>query len=88
MIRALYRFHVYYHVRRGLKGLQVLLPNEAGFSDADHPYTNKEFFKISEDYGVPHDLMRYQDEKFYWTCHIHPDSMTHWIIEKSQFGIV
>ena len=36
--------------------------------------------------------MKYQDEKFYWTyqCGVHwpddyigPDSMTHWIIEKS-----
>ena len=37
--------------------------------------------------------MRYRDEKFYWTyqCGVHwpddyigPDSMTHWIIEKSD----
>ena len=37
--------------------------------------------------------MRYRDEKFYWTYqhsvvwpndYIGPDSMTHWIIEKSQ----
>ena len=30
-------------------------------------YTNKEFFKICEDYGVPHDPMKYRNEKFYWT---------------------
>ena len=54
---------------------------------------NKEFFKIYKDYGVSHDPMRYGDKKFYWTYqhgvvwpndHIDPDSMTCWIIKKSQ----
>ena len=59
---------------------------------ADNPYTESEFLKISEDYGVPYDPMRYRDEKFYWTYqrgvgwpddYLGPDSMTQWIIEKS-----
>ena len=57
------------------------------------PYTKEEFFKICEDYEVPHDPVRYRDEKFYWTYqhgvawpndYIGPDSMTYWITEKSQ----
>ena len=73
--------------------LQVPLPHEAGFNTADNPYTDEEFFKICEDYGVPHDPMKYRDEKIYWTYqhgvgwpddYIGPHSMTHWIIEKSQ----
>ena len=52
MVRALYRLHVYYHVRRILKRLQVPLPHETGFNAADNLYTNSEFFKICEDYGV------------------------------------
>ena len=53
---------------------------------------SQNFKKICEDYGVPNDLMRYRDEKFYWTyqCgiswpddYIGPDSMTQWILEKS-----
>ena len=92
MIRAVYRFHVYYHVRRILKKLQVPLPHETGFNAADNPYTRSEFLKICEDYGVPNDPMRYRDETFYWTYQHHvrwpdeyigPDSMTQWIIEKS-----
>ena len=67
MVRALYRFHMYYHVRRILKRLQVSLPHKAGFNAADNPYTNEEFFKICGDYGVSHDPMKYRDEKFYWT---------------------
>ena len=50
MVRVWYRFHVYYHVRRILKRLQVSLPHETGFNAADNPYTNEEFFKICEDY--------------------------------------
>ena len=92
MIRSVYHFHVYYHLRRVLKRLQVPLPHETGFNAADNPYTESEFFKICEDYRVPNDPMRYRDKKFYWTyqrgvCwpndYIGPDSMTWWIIEKS-----
>ena len=92
MIRAVYRFHVYYHMRRVLKRLQVPLPHETSFNAAHNPYTSSEFLKIYEDYGVPNDPMKYQDEKFYWTYqrgidwpddYIGPDSMTQWIIEKS-----
>ena len=92
MIRVVYRFHMYYHVRRVLKRLQTPLPHEIGFNAADNPYTSSEFFKICEDYRVPNDPMKYWDEKFYWTyqCGVHwpddyigPDSMTRWIIEAS-----
>ena len=65
MIRSVYRFHVYYQVRRILKKLQVPLPHETGFNAAENPYTESEFFKICEDYGVPNNPMRYRDEKFY-----------------------
>ena len=68
------------------------MPHETGFNAADNPYTESEFLKICEAYGVPNDPMRYKDETFYWTYqhgiswpndYIGPDSMTRWIIEKS-----
>ena len=92
MIRLVYPFHVYYHVRRVLKRLQTPLPHETSFNVADNPYTESEFFKICEDYRVPNNPMKYRDEKFYWTYqhgvgwsddYFGPDSMTLWIIEKS-----
>ena len=92
MIRSVYHFHVYYHVRRILEKLQVPLPHETGFNAADNPYTVSEFLKICEDYGVPNDPMRYRDEIFYWTYqrgigwpddYLGPDSMTRWITETS-----
>ena len=52
MIRAVYHFHVYYHVRRVLKRLQVPLPHETSFNATDNPYNESEFFKICEDYRV------------------------------------
>ena len=92
MIRSVYRFHVYNHVRRILKKLQVPLPHKTGFNNANNPYTESEFLKICEDYGVPNDPMWYRDERFYWTYqhgvswpddYIGPDSMTLWILEAS-----
>ena len=92
MAKSVYRYHMYYHVRRVLKRLRVELPNEAGFSADDNPYSNAGFFKICEDYEVPHDPMRYGRMKssFKRTSmgvgqdYINQDSMTRWIIEKSQ----
>ena len=86
MIKAVYRFHV-------LKRLQVPLPHESSFNASDNPYTSSEFCKICEDYGVPNDPLKYRDEKFYWSYqhsvgwpndYLGPDSMTQWIIEKSE----
>ena len=92
MIRSVYRFHIYYHVRQVLKKLQVSLPHKTGFNAADNPYTKSEFFKTCEDYRAPNDPMKYQDKKFYWSYqrdihwsndYLGPDSMTRWIIETS-----
>ena len=85
MVKAVYRFHVYYHVKRILKRLQVPLPRETSFNTSNNPFTSSEFVKICEDYGVSNDPMKYRDEKFCWTYqhavgwpndYISPDSMT------------
>ena len=68
------------------------MPQETGFNAADNLYTESEFLKICEDYGVPDDPMRYRDDKFYWSYqhgigwpddYLGPHSMTQWIIETS-----
>ena len=91
MIRAVYRFHVYYHVRQVLKRLQTPLPHDTGFNASDNPFTSSEFLKICEDYRAPNNPMKYQDEKVYWTYqhdvswpddYIGLDLMMRWIIEK------
>ena len=67
------------------------MPHEASISPYDNPYTTKEFYKICEDYDVPHDPIKYSDKKFFgthqhggWSDYINKDSMTHWIIKKFQ----
>ena len=45
----------------------VPLLHEAGFNPYDNPYSSKGFFKICEDYEVPHNPMKCRDEKFCWT---------------------
>ena len=90
MIKAVYHFHMYYHVRRVLKRLQTPLPHETSFNAADNPYMSSEFLKICEDFEVPNNPMRYKDEKFCWTyqCGLcWPNDyigLTLWIIEKSD----
>ena len=80
-------------MRQVLKRLKVPLPHESSFNAADNPYMSSEFLKICEDYGVSNNTMRYRDKKFQWTYqhsvgwpndYIGLDSMTWWIIEKSQ----
>ena len=44
MIKSVYHFHIYYHVRRILKRLQTPLSHETGFNAADNPHTESEFF--------------------------------------------
>ena len=46
MVRAVYRFHMYYHVRRVLKSLQTPLQHETGFIAADNPYIESDFLKF------------------------------------------
>ena len=76
-----------------LKRLQVPLPHKSSSNTADNPKMSEEFIKICVDYGVHNDPMKYQDKKFYWTCqrgvtwpndYIGPDSMTQWVLEKSE----
>ena len=46
MIRAVYRFHVDYHVRRVLKRLQTPLPHGPSFNAADNLYTELDFINF------------------------------------------
>ena len=91
LVWAVYRFHVYYHIRRVLKRLQAVLPHEDNFNPADNPYTEKEFFNLCHEYNVPNGPMRYRFKKFYgsyqtggWDDYLNPDSMFRWTIQTSN----
>ena len=56
MIRCIYRFHVYCHIRRILKLLENPLTYENSFSQCSNPYNHEKFIKICGEYGVSNDL--------------------------------
>ena len=97
MIRSIYRFHVYYHIRRILKILEIPLPYENSFNQFNNPYNHEKFIRICSEYGVSNDLMKWRNQKYFSTwqsrawetnkpgmSYINENSFSRWIIEKSD----
>ena len=90
LILSLYRFHLYYHIRRVLKRLDIALPFERNFNKNDNSYNHEEFLKICDEYQADGSQMKYRGQYYassyqkgqlkYFTN----DSMMRWIIENSQ----
>ena len=96
MIRSIYRFHVYYHIRRILKILEIPLPYENSFNQYNNPYNHEKFIGICSEYGVSNDLTKWRNLKYFSTwqsrawetgkpgmSYINENSFSRWIIEKS-----
>ena len=97
MIRSVYRFHVYYHIRKILKILEIPLPYENSFNQYNNPYNHERFIKICGEYGVSNDLTKWRYRKYFsswqsraWETgkpgmsYINENSFSRWIIEKSD----
>ena len=95
MIRSVYRFHVYYHIRRILKILEIPLPYENSFNQYNNPYNHEMYIKICGEYGVSNDLTKWRNQKYFSTrqsrawetgkpgmSYINENSFSRWIIEK------
>ena len=95
MIRSIYRFHVYYHIRRILKILEIPLPYENSFNQYNNPYNHEKFIGICSEYGVSNDLQKWRNQKYFSTwqsrawetgkpgmSYINENSFSRWIIEK------
>ena len=52
IIRSVYRFHVYYQIRRILNRLKIPLPYENSFNKYDNPYSHEMLVKICVKYRV------------------------------------
>ena len=48
LVKALYRFHVYYHVRRILKRMLTPLPGEEGFNKYNNAFSLEEVRRIGD----------------------------------------
>ena len=97
MIRSIYRFHVYYHIRRILKILEIPQPYENSFNQYNNPYNHEKFIGICSEYGVSNDLTKWRNQKYFSTwqsrawetgkpgmSYINGNSFSRWIIEKSD----
>ena len=61
-IRSVYRFHVYYQIRRILNRLEIPLPYENSFNKYNNPYSNEKYIKVCKEYGVSYEN-KVSDEK-------------------------
>ena len=97
MIRSIYHFNVYYHIRRILKTLEIPQPYENSFNQYNNPYNHEKFIGICSDYGVSNDLTKWRNQKYFSTwqsrvwetnkpgmSYINENSFSRWIIEKSD----
>ena len=97
MIRSIYRFHIYYHIRRILKILEIPLPYENSFNQYNNPYNHEKFIGICSEYAVSNDLTKWRNQKYFSTwqsrawetgkpgmSYINENSFSRWIIEKSD----
>ena len=97
MLRSIYCFHVYYHIRRILKILEIPLPYENDFQQYDNPYNHEMFIKVCGEYGVSDGLTKWKNQKYFspwqsraWETgktgmsYINENSFSRWIINKSD----
>ena len=97
MIRSIYQFHVYYHIRRILKILEIPLPYENSFNQYNNPYNHEKFIGICSEHGVSNDLTKWRNQKYFSTwqsrgwetnkpgmSYINENSFSRWVIEKSD----
>ena len=97
MIRSIYRFHVYYHIRRILKILEIPLSYENSFNQFNNPYNQEKYIHIGSEYGVSNDLTKWRNQKYFSTwqsrawetgkagmSYLNENSWSRWIIEKSD----
>ena len=78
MIRSIFRFHVYYHIRRILKIPEIPLPYENSFNKYNlyihkevnrnihnNPYIHEKLIGICSEYGVSNDLTKWRNQKYF-----------------------
>ena len=97
IIWSIYRFHVYYHIRRILKILEIPLPYENSFNQYNNPYNHERFIGICSEYGVSNDLTKWRNQKYFSTwqnrawetgkpgiSYINENSFSRWIIQNAN----
>ena len=70
LVRSVYRFHVYFHIRLILHELGIFLPNEVGFSKVKNAYIKSAYYSICDDYGVDANETWMRGDWFYTTDYV------------------
>ena len=66
LVRALYRFHSYYHVRRILKRMLTPLPGQEGFDKYNNAFSLEEVRRIGDEYGCSTSSLGIYKNKYYF----------------------
>ena len=97
LVRSVYCFHVYYHMRLILYRLKVALPCEERYKKTNNPYLKEDYFQVCKEYGVdPLEVWLFGD--WYYTekwavffCNgrkrtkvAPPKNLTRWILKTSK----
>ena len=95
LVRSVYKFHVYFHVRLILHDLGIPLPHEDGLSKVKNAYTKSAYYSICDDYSVKDERWMHGDwfyttgygifgHKVRATKRSSPYNLTRWIITQSK----
>ena len=96
LVRSVFRFHVYFHVRLILHDLGTPLPYKDGFSKVKNAYITSAYYSICDEYGVDATETWMYGDWFYTsgygifghevkaTKRSPPDNLTRWIITQSK----
>ena len=66
LVRALYRFHVYYHIRRILRQILAPLPNEENFDKYNNNCSIEQAIRIADEYGASRNFYIYAGHYYFW----------------------
>ena len=96
LVLAIYRFHVYFHIRLILHDLGIPLPHEEGFSKVKNAYIKSAYHSVCDNYGVDVDETWMHGDWFYTTGYgifghevkvtkrSPPDNLTRWVMTQSK----
>ena len=81
LVRALYQFHVYYHIRRILRRILAPLPSEENFDKYNNNCSKEQAVRVADEYGTSRNFYIYaghyylwKDSHASWSKWIRPDS--------------
>ena len=91
LVKALYRFHAYYHVRRILKRMLTPLPGQEGFDKYNNAFNLEQVRRIGDEYGVSTKNLGIFKNKYYFertgkygNYYYEHNNWSRWIINSSH----